>query len=179
MSSVIPTEACHQRGIEVFNRVIQQLDHVLGIVCECAGILHRHLVVVGRPHQARRKGIVPVLTLIGCAVVVGVYEEVRIRMCIVNNGRPGRSSISPQGSIQNLLKAGDLVVDGNQSFLKPRKGPPVNSHSWEHSTSRVFKRPPRGMLCDEEGDVSTLMLMKTNGAYTESFGISPESPALV
>ena len=38
---------------------------------------------------------------------------------------------------------------------------------------------PRGMLCDEEGDVSTLMLMKTNGAYTESFGINPESLALV
>ena len=34
---------------------------------------------------------------------------------------------------------------------------------------------PKGMLCDEEGDVSTLMLMKTNGAYTESFGINPES----
>ncbi len=34
---------------------------------------------------------------------------------------------------------------------------------------------PRGMLCDEESDVSTLMLMKTNGAYTESIDISPES----
>ncbi len=33
---------------------------------------------------------------------------------------------------------------------------------------------PRGMLCDEESDVSTLMLVKTNGACTVSIGTDPE-----
>ena len=41
-------------GVQVVNRVVKQLDSVLGVVGEDAGILGNKLVVIGCLEQARR-----------------------------------------------------------------------------------------------------------------------------
>ena len=73
-----------ERGVQVLDRVVQQLDDVLATVGIGAGVLDGGLIVVGSLQQARCPGIKRCLRLSSISAVgIGVEEEVRVRSGVV------------------------------------------------------------------------------------------------
>ena len=74
-----------QLGIQVCDRIVHELDDILGIVRKLAWILAGDLVVVRGPQEARSPGAVGLLACVEFAVGVGICKEVRVGCGIVAN----------------------------------------------------------------------------------------------
>ena len=99
---------------EILDGVVQELEHVLGIVGKRTRILDGILIVVGSLQQARRPGVVANQALVGrirLAILVRIDEEVGIGGCIVHDRRAALLGICLDGGIQRLAEAVDLGID--------------------------------------------------------------------
>ena len=84
MAGVIASQLAHihRRGepaIQIVDRVIKQLDNVLGVMGKGTGILGSDLIVEGRLQQARRPGVVGNVGALGIHIGLAVFVRVVLR----------------------------------------------------------------------------------------------------
>ena len=105
-----------QRCIEIGHRVHHQLNDIFATVGIGAGILQRGLIVVGRFEKTRRPGVKAVVAIhlvgVGCAVAVGVDEEVGMAGRLIDNRRTGYiAGIGLDRLIEQFAYSLHLVID--------------------------------------------------------------------
>ncbi len=79
VAGIVTIQVLYTTGIQILDGIVEQLDNVLAIVSETAGILQGILVVEGRFKQTPGKGIVSgFFQLIDYPVAIVVDKEVRM-----------------------------------------------------------------------------------------------------
>src|SRR4030042_3084353 len=114
--SVGDINRCAELGVQVRDRVIQQLNDILGIVCEGAWILDRKLIVKSSLPQTTGPGSIPIIRVslirINRTIVIGIDEEIWVTAGIISNGCPGNFFPICLDSLQeHTLETGNLSGD--------------------------------------------------------------------